>query len=193
MLFAPCLQGIQDGTQGLALFSQAVFDLWGDHGIDLAVDETGLVWVATHAGLAALDLSDLSFTRHDEVSTAGGLRDPDVLSIAPGHGGAVWVGARSGLFRFLPDEPVESDARWVELADFVDIPSESLSVDATGAVWAATERGAVQVAGEPPAVARIVDATDGLPSAAVLSVHAGVRGGIWIGTESGLARAVRLP
>ena len=65
----------------------------------LAIDHSGVLWVATPNGLLRFDREREQFTIYDE---RDGLPASSVLGIVEDHNGNLWVSTDGGLSRFNP-------------------------------------------------------------------------------------------
>jgi hypothetical protein len=150
----------------------------------LAADRRGGMWIAAATGL--LHWEDGSWIR---MGVAEGLRDAGLSSVLSVPDGSVWVSYREpfGLAHL-----VSASDGWHATA-FTQrdgLPSDEirfLGRDASGQLWAGTDRGVVSGS---PGNWRRWSQEDGLlsPDAGVHSFLAGAEGTVWLGTVGGLAR-----
>jgi signal transduction histidine kinase/ligand-binding sensor domain-containing protein len=134
---------------------------------------------------------DAESARFQRLETADGLSQSTVMALAQDRDGRLWIGTQSGLNRFdgyatTVFRPDGSDPR--ALADnFVT----ALLADGESGVWVATLDGISRFdarLGYFQTFRHAADDPDGLPAAAVLSLHRDHGGTLWAGTERGLAR-----
>lgn len=136
------------------------------------------VWLGTQSGLIQRTdgLTVQSVGRCDTSGT--------ITCLAPGRDGTLWVGTSAGVFRgrngvFEPvDDPRLSGARVTGLEE-----------DAGGRVWVATADRGLWL--EQSGTWRVVDRQRALPVTGVLQLALDAAGGLWLGTDRGLANLSR--
>ncbi len=158
----------------------------------LCRDASGLVWVGTFGGLAAFDPVGKMFTTYRQ-ATAPGQQMPadEILSLAAGPGGMLYVGTSAGLFRFdtatKTFSPLPLDSRRPDPGSAAGPPAAapvvaSLYLHGGDTLFAGTEwQGLYEIDLRIGSVARH------LPGRAVASTFGDSRGGLWVGTDAGLA------
>jgi PAS domain S-box-containing protein len=146
----------------------------------LSLTETreGALWLALAGGVARLEQGAFSFFGEEQ-----GLRHPYARVLLERPDGRLWVATGgSGVWELAGD-------RFTQLPAFatgrLPLFVESLAIDPAGALWAASNRGVVQVAAQG---SRVFTVADGLPSNVVNVVMVDRRGTLWAGTDGGLAR-----
>jgi signal transduction histidine kinase/ligand-binding sensor domain-containing protein/CheY-like chemotaxis protein/HPt (histidine-containing phosphotransfer) domain-containing protein len=157
----------------------------------LCRDPSGLLWVGTFGGLAAFDPVGKTFTTYRQSGAPGVPRATDeILSLVPGPGGVIFVGAQAGLFRFDTAAKTFTPIPLWQAGPASDPgtpaaagpPITSLTMQAGGVLWVGTEwQGLYEIDLEGGGVRRH------LPDRAVASSFRDSRGGIWVGTDAGLA------
>ena len=102
---------------------------------DLAESADGTLWIATYGG----GLSRLKDGKFTVFTTADGLVNDFVSTVAVDNEGSVWIGTEGGISRFR-------DGRFVNYTthDGVNIPAvRGLFSDGDGSVWIGTTRGTI--------------------------------------------------
>ena len=119
-----------------------------------------------------------------QVSVADGLPQAQIIDMVQDPAGPIWFGTESGLGRF--------DGRQFTTYTVTDgLPSNeitALDVDARGRLWIGSASGGVAVFDGRRF--RTYGTAEGLPSDAVRDVAA-TNGGLWVGTDGGVARLGR--
>lgn len=146
-------------------------------------DSRGLLWFATHDGLARFD--GYAFTNYN---AGDGLPDRRVTSVLESREGAYVVGTSGGLARFNPHGLRGS----AEAPPFSEIPLggqrgtgvNTLFESADGRLWAGTSSGLYLVKGDDGA--RVGPGNEG-----VSEILDDRLGGLWLGTVSGGLRRLR--
>ncbi len=147
----------------------------------------GALWVATARGLDRLDPATGRVRRFQPMPDDSSALGNDVVAVAGGAGGTIWVSSRSGLFVFDP-------AR----ASFTRVSNElrtnlvlTLLRDRDGAMWIGTEDELLAVdPGTRTVLRRFArrSPADSLPfTGRVLALHQTPQGRIWVGSDDGLA------
>lgn len=133
----------------------------------------GSLWLSVlHKGVYRV--KDGVVTGYDEKE---GLGDNLVIALIAGDDGAVWAGARSGLFQW-------DGARWRrEYASANAVDAIALSHD--GSVFLGTTNGLVHRYGSKT---WSLTQEDGLPGDAVFSLAEDLRGDLWLATARGICR-----
>jgi signal transduction histidine kinase/ligand-binding sensor domain-containing protein/ActR/RegA family two-component response regulator len=142
----------------------------------LAVSKGSLYIGASPGGLRQLDLTSKQLR---VIGPEAGLNTTNVRHVLADRDGRIWVAARDGLFRKLPDSP-----RFEQLAPPSPVTSSQAEVfhmimlDANGQVWVAGTRGLARLS-----AGRWTRYTerDGLKSNVVAHVAEDPDGSIWIG------------
>ena len=108
--------------------------------VNLAVDRTGRLWIATLEGLAVLEKGKVR-----AMPLPGDTPMPLVYSVLT-DGPRIWVGTAIGIFRR------EADGRWLRLpyADMFERPNAAISLarGRDGALWIGSQRGLWRVAND---------------------------------------------
>jgi len=149
----------------------------------------GDLWIATWAGATRVRgglLGQRAEWRHHTVaSTSGGLAGDRIYAVAEDRAGAIWFATQGGVSRYHRGKWTN----WKGATGPAAADAMSVVVTADGTVWVGTlgaGLGAFDGKGW-----RAYTAADGLPSDRVLALHADEAGGLWIGTDKGLARFVK--
>ncbi len=146
----------------------------------LAQTRDGFLWIGTEAGLVRFD--GVSFLVLDEHSRPK-LPSGDIRCLAVGEGDALWVGTGDGLAR-LKDGTVTREGADQDSGCRAGQDGALHTVLKNGAAVTAT-RNAVTVQEARPVV---LTAGKDLPGTRVQTIYADREGGLWIGTNEGLAR-----
>jgi len=149
----------------------------------MLLDKSGVLWVAARGR----PLSMYNGESWQEVGQAGKQRPLNILSLAQTTDGAVWAAeAGKGVWRIQGD-----DAKLVTSRDgLASSEVTGLAADAEGGLWVATQKGLSRWDGDRW---QTWSASDGLPSAQLAAVTAGVdaanRSVVWVGAaKDGAAR-----
>jgi signal transduction histidine kinase/ligand-binding sensor domain-containing protein/CheY-like chemotaxis protein/HPt (histidine-containing phosphotransfer) domain-containing protein len=161
----------------------------------LCRDPSGLLWVGTFGGLAAFDPAGKLFTTYRQAGNGGAPRAADeILALVPGPGGVLFVGTGAGLFRFdtaaktfspmpLPAAPGGNGPGAPGASGPV---VASLGMQTGGILWVGTEwKGLFEIDLQNGAI------VPHLPGRAVASTFRDSRGGVWAGTDAGLAHRAK--
>jgi PAS domain S-box-containing protein len=152
----------------------------------LWIDRGGTLWVATDFGLNRFDPATEEFRRYSP--------QPKSLtqyrSIAEEPGGGLWLATSSqGLHRFDPET-----GRFTTFENRLRDPQSlghnrvnSVYIDRSGAVWAATFRG-LQKFNPRDETFTSYDSRSGLPADTVLGILEDDNGYLWVSTRDGLSR-----
>jgi PAS domain S-box-containing protein len=188
-----CIKRTRDGylwlatQRGLARFDGVRFTLFNrantralPSNLVLSLTETtdGSLWLALPGGVVQHQQG--AFTLFGEEQ---GLRHPYARVLLERPEGRLWVATGgSGVWELAA-------GRFTQLPAFAagNLPPlvDSLTLDASGGLWAATNDGVVRVTSQG---ARVFTVADGLPSDIANVVLADRKGTLWVGTRGGLAR-----
>jgi ligand-binding sensor domain-containing protein/signal transduction histidine kinase len=149
------------------------------------VDHVGTLWVATAHGLDRFNAATQSFTTFRYT----GKGNPGVFGdVVESPNGTLWVSTDySGVLRF--------DARTGRFASVSDMQGRnavgyprvnSLFLDHTGAIWAATQNGADRYERQTRQMTHYSE-RDGLASNDVHCILEDLNGGLWMSTSSGIS------
>ncbi|MGZ3458872.1 MAG: two-component regulator propeller domain-containing protein, partial [Archangium sp.] len=134
----------------------------------------GTLWVGTGRGLLAYREG-----RFQRVEAGPG--EAEVLALAPGGEGGVWVGAREGLFHVW-------NGQVQRYGTAEGLPAEQVAAlgrDHAGALWVGTARGLVRLSEGRLEPVRL---PGNAGRAAVRALLEGHDGATWVGTDEGLVR-----
>jgi PAS domain S-box-containing protein len=152
----------------------------------LWIDRGGTLWVATDFGLNRFDPATEEFRRYSP--------QPKSLtqyrSIAEEPGGALWLATSShGLHRFDPGTGTFTtfEHRLREQHSRGHNRVNSVHVDGSGTVWAATLRGLAKF-NPRDGTFTSYDSRSGLPTDAALGILEAENGHLWVSTQDGLSR-----
>jgi ligand-binding sensor domain-containing protein/signal transduction histidine kinase len=176
------------GTRGLILTNQSgdtVFNdgiqsrsvsrlPWGSIGAVL-IDRNGTTWTA------GSQIGVLAYPAHgppQAFTTANGLDDNNVSTLAEDASGGIWIGTLSGLNLYR-------HGVLTHIVSCANVTSVVPSVD--GSVWSSSESGLIYV---PPAHSkvRIFTQEDNLPTSIIEGVAEDNEGHLWLGTQQGIVR-----
>ena len=103
-------------------------------------DRTGVVWLASRAGVAKIDRRREIFTTLHRSPDAGGLKGDSVMDITEDASGQLWVGTRSGGLSVV-DRATGSAIHYGSHAPETGIPDavSSVAVDRDGQIWVGTD------------------------------------------------------
>jgi ligand-binding sensor domain-containing protein/signal transduction histidine kinase len=151
----------------------------------LTEDEQGALWIGTNGG-GLIRYQDGAFTAYP----VSGSEKQIVRAVAAARDGGLWLGASEvGLFQMK--KGVLTPAPIPPSIDVQGLPSGIwvLHEDSQGTVWVATRaRGLLSFkAGR----VRRFTVRDGLPDAQIWSLADAADGGLWVGTDKGLAHLAR--
>ncbi|MFQ3664110.1 MAG: two-component regulator propeller domain-containing protein, partial [Chloroflexaceae bacterium] len=164
--------------------------------VTLAEASDGAIWLSTPAGVRVFtadgrqrfltndDLGDGRVTAFAFAPDGAVLMAVNTFRTAAGIGSGVYrLGSDRRLETLLVIEQAEQEAMSASL--FRD-----LAVAANGALWAATESGALQLYpdGRYETISAAPDRSEGLISSNVQSVASGTDGSVWFGTDRGISR-----
>lgn len=156
--------------------TQSPLHKWHGWGVQILHDAHGAMWVATRGqGLWRVD--DARSSRGPTVITSrDGLVNDAVQAVLEDRDGNIWIGTPSGLQRLSPHRVTpRRDLGVVRV----------LETTPDGSVWVGTSEGLSRITSSGR---RLLTAADGLPGAVILTLHADRAGGLWLATESGVAR-----
>jgi ligand-binding sensor domain-containing protein/signal transduction histidine kinase len=149
--------------------------LLSDHITRVMVDREGVVWFGTDGGASKHVPGPFRTYTESE-----GLPSPFVRAIMADRTGRLWIGSRTGIavmegerFRAVPLRGVSENRVF------------GLAQDTAGSILVGTRDGLVVYSEDR---VRHYGIADGLPSRVVYSFENDGHGGLWIGTERGLAR-----
>lgn len=149
----------------------------------IAVDSSGNKWIGTIGGL--VKFSGSSWTEYTTDNTQGGLPHNSITSLVVDSGGALWVGTQAGIARMGPDGKwtnFQGDSRLLDLSREL---TYSLSLGASGDVWACIRGGVAHFSGTNLDLLT-PDNTPGIMTKFVYYVMPGLVGEIWFATEKGV-------
>jgi ligand-binding sensor domain-containing protein/serine phosphatase RsbU (regulator of sigma subunit) len=149
----------------------------------IAQTPDGYLWLATQEGLVRFD--GARFVVYS-MSNTPGLMGNDVASLLVDRAGALWIGIRgSGVARMKDGRFTSFQAKDGLAHDFVSTLYQDPG-DPRGVVWVGTRGGGLSaIDGAKITTYRVAD---GLPSDVIWATTGDGEGGIWIGTDEGLAR-----
>ena len=152
----------------------------------LWIDRGGTLWVATDFGLNRFDPATEEFRRYSP--------QPNSLtqyrSIAEEPGGVLWLATSSrGLHRFDPGTGTFTtfEHRLRDPHSLGHNRVNSVHVDGSGTVWAATFRGLAKF-NPRDGTFTSYDSRSGLPTDTVLGILEAENGHLWVSTRDGLSR-----
>jgi PAS domain S-box-containing protein len=152
----------------------------------LWIDRRGTLWVATDFGLNRFDPATEEFRRYSPQPRSL----TQYRSIAEEPGGALWLATSSrGLHRFDPASGTFTTFER-KLRDPRSLGHDrvnSVHVDGSGAVWAATFRGLAKL-NPSDGTFTSYDSRSGLPTDTVLGILEAGNGDLWVSTRDGLSR-----
>jgi ligand-binding sensor domain-containing protein/nitrogen-specific signal transduction histidine kinase/CheY-like chemotaxis protein len=148
--------------------------------ISLEQTSEGYLWFGTLEGLARFD--GVRMTVFDRKNSPE-LRGQVISALVEDASGVLWVGTSQGLLRYEQGQL----RRVPEAEELRDQPIHALAADGTS-VWVASPLGVARapVSGKGPW--RHFTSQDGVPQGGVTSIALDGRGGVWAGTEQGVAR-----
>jgi ligand-binding sensor domain-containing protein/signal transduction histidine kinase len=153
--------------------------------LQVRLDHTGALWVATADGLDRFNAT----TRTFETFRYVGKGDPGMLAdVVEDSSDALWVGTQFlGVLRFdRKTGRFISQVSTLARTEHGYARIESLFIDHTGALWAATENGADRYDRDTGTVTHYSE-KNGLASNDVSCILEDSSGGMWMGTSSGLS------
>jgi ligand-binding sensor domain-containing protein len=178
--------------------------LAGDRAHAVAVDGHGRIWAGTYGdGLSVLDFAGTPLDKSDDTwmtfTTADGLAQDYVYSVAVEEDGQIWAATGNGLnvldFASTPFD--KSDDTWTLFTGSDGLAAsavQAITFDAAGQLWLATTGGLslLDTAGTPHNKSDDVWLTwyvdDGLVDRNLYSVVVDQSGAVWVSAESGLSR-----
>ena len=139
--------------------------------------------------LLLVPLAENCFAEGQEMVT---IPSNDVLSVAVGANGVVWVGTRNSVGTTYPSFARLHEGNWHVFTkqNSKKLPVNivlSMAVAANGAMWAGTEGGGLVRVHDEDLQVFTTDNSE-LPNNYVSSVAVGSDGAVWAGTRGGLAR-----
>jgi ligand-binding sensor domain-containing protein/signal transduction histidine kinase len=167
---------------GLFVGDSGRFDRFGDNGWEaqnfissLCVARDGTVW----AGTLGNGLYGLRNRRSIHLTTADGLADDTILTVCSDAEGNVWAGTSAGIVDRLTGNSLTS---FDVTKGLPSSPVTAMIPSAAGGLWLGTQDG--QILREIRGKFKITKAK--IPGQhAVLALHEGERGRLWIGTDGG--------
>jgi ligand-binding sensor domain-containing protein/signal transduction histidine kinase len=144
-------------------------------------DADGNLWIATRGGLVRF--RDGAFARY---GLTDGLPDEDLTALFEDREGSLWLGTRGAGLVQVTDRTLDSRSGPPALRE----AWISALCEESGALFVATSSGLWrwQPGGPGGGTETRFSQADGLPSDNVLTVHPAPGGGVWVGTDRGLAR-----
>ncbi len=157
------------------------------------VAEAGVLWVGTASGVSRYDGDPASgaFGTWTSYTTADGLVDDDVISIAVDADGGVWFGTLLGGASYFDGETWTS---YTTEDDLVGDWVQDIAVDAQGAVWFATTDGVSRFRRPAPSASgdagdgdtwTTYTSDDGLPANDIQALAIAPDETIWFGAYAG--------
>jgi ligand-binding sensor domain-containing protein/signal transduction histidine kinase len=159
--------------------------LINDFVLRLLVDQSGVIWATTRAGLDRLDPTNGRLTSYHHVQQ----KDSGYLAIAEDRHGAFWLSGYSGLLRFDPvTTQFTSFGSDSALRDGLGVDvAYAIHVARSGTIWVGTQHG---LFGLDPSTSRmdVYREEDGLASSAISCILEDSRGKLWMSTTEGVSR-----
>jgi len=158
----------------------------------LAADGKGGLWCGARQGLyhvvRSSNNTDPWVIRLEDIGMPTQLHGSVVDGLFYGHGGVLWIAARSGLYRRFPDGRSE---RYTVTDGLSDDHAMSILEDHLGTVWVGTWNGLCRVSRRRDrlgkSVERMVIEKFALPDRHILSLLESSDGRFWIGTDIGVS------
>ncbi len=119
---------------GIFASSQVLANFTNGNNVRDMVWHKGYLWVATKGGIIRWDSTNHSYK---QFTTADGLIDVDVRSIAIGADDALWLGTRLGVSRYLAGE-IPEWRTFTDVDGLVDNDISTIAVEADGTLWFGT-------------------------------------------------------
>ena len=165
------------GTQGsgISRFDGGQFATFAAEGRERSEVLNGLVDSREHLWFATAQGSVL---HHDGVRLSNQEIGEDILCMAEGDSGSVWLGTRDGVNRLEGNDI----RRWTRADGLADDQVRAVYQDRGGILWFGTARGVSRYDGEQFAN---FTAADGLADDAVRVIRQDRDGNLWFGAESG--------
>ncbi len=149
----------------------------------LFVDRANQIWSFTKSGIWCASTEGRLVTKF--YSCPFGIGLPEVIIVAEDLKNNLWVILTNGLLRF---EPSSGQFRRFELDAPLNTVINAISVDNSNHLWIGTEGFGVAIADlNPSATSHFSSAELGLQHSHVRAVLEDKDGGLWVGTESGIA------
>ncbi len=161
---------LSDGTSGRPLPRIP----WSSVG-SMLVDHSGTLWVS------GSEIGVLAYAADGPIrsyTTANGLDDNNVLTMAEAPAGDIWVGTISGLNR-IHDGVVTRIFSCANITSIDPLPN--------GSLWVSSESGLIYVPSSLAPV-RLFTQSDTLPTNVIEGVTDDTAGHLWLGTDQGMVR-----
>ena len=153
----------------------------------IIVADDGTLWLGTKHGLLHFDPVSDHAVQVTPPGIAGGRFTTPLRCLLRARDGALWIGTLGqGVLRWVPGQKV---SQWVSSDGIAagDNRIYSLAEDRAGHVWIASANGLMLWRSGTAKLQRF-GVRDGLSDVAVVTVHTGRDGTLWVGTSSGLDR-----
>ncbi len=149
--------------------------------LELHVDRSGDLWLATTAGLWRVRNIDSAAQARAEQVIAEGM----ALAIFDAADGQLWIGGATSMHRIAVGAPADEivEVEGLEGATVFD----GIAQDRTGAMWLGTRSGLIRLSAgrAPQTISARAAVPGGLPATSIQDLLVDNEGGLWIATRQG--------